>query len=80
MKKLFNFSLGGNATTSNIKEESVTLSICVCVCVFCVCKTICACVFILFLFFKKKTWNNVLKKIKLKKLCIKQWILVQQIE
>ena len=34
MKKLFNFSLGGNATTSNIKEESVTLSICVCVCVF----------------------------------------------
>ena len=33
MKKLFNFSLGGNETTPNIKEESATLSICVCVCV-----------------------------------------------
>ena len=31
MIKLFNFSLGGNATTQNIKEESVTSSICVCV-------------------------------------------------
>ena len=33
MKKLFNFSLGGNETTPNIEEESATLSICVCVCV-----------------------------------------------
>ena len=34
--KLFNFSLRGNPTIPNIKEESVTSSIflCVCVCVF----------------------------------------------
>ena len=68
MKKLFNFSLGGNATTSNIKEESVTLSICVCVCVFCVCKTICACVFILFLFFLKKNLKQCVKKNQTKKI------------
>ena len=68
MMKLFNFSLGGNATTSNIKEESVTLSICVCVCVFCVCKTICACVFKIFFYYMKQR----VKKINLKKLCIKQ--------
>ena len=74
--KLYKFSLGGNATTPNIKEESVTSSICVCY--VCVKQYACVCVFILFK--KKKTWNNVLKKINLKKLCIKQWILVQQIE
>ena len=51
MMKLFNFSLGGNATTPNIEEESVILR--QFVCVLCVCKTICVCVF-LFLFKKKK--------------------------
>ena len=49
MMKLFNFSLGGNATTPNIKEESVTSSICVCI--MCVCVCVCVCVF---LFIKKK--------------------------
>ena len=79
MKKLFNFSLGGNATTSNIKEESVPLSICVCVCVcvcfVCVkqyvCVCVCVCVYFYFLF-KKKNLKQCVKKNDLKKLCIKQ--------
>ena len=59
MRKLFNLSLGGNETTSNIKEENATLSIFVCVCVKqCVCVCVCVCVF--------STWNYVLKKINLK--------------
>ena len=46
-RKLFNFSLGGNEITPNIKEESATSSICVCVCM-CVkqCVCVCVCVFI----------------------------------
>ena len=75
--KLFNFSLGGNATTPNIKEKSVTSSICVCVCVcyvrvkqyVCVC--VCVCVYFYFLF-KKKNLKQCVKKNDLKKLCIKQ--------
>ena len=68
----------GNATTPNIKEESVTSPIFVCV--VCVKQCVCVCVF-LFLFLKKKKLEIMcLKKINLKKLCIKQRILVQQIE
>ena len=52
MMKLLNFSLGGNATAPNIKEEGVTSLICVCVCCVCVKQYVCVCVF-LFLFFKK---------------------------
>ena len=62
MRKLFNLSLGGNETTSNIKEENATLSIFVCVCVKqCVC--VCVCVFNLKLRVKKNQPKN---------LCIKQ--------
>ena len=60
MMKLFNFSLGGNATTLNIKEESVNSSIFVCVkqyvCV-CVCVRVRMCV--LFLLKKKKKLETV---------------------
>ena len=61
MMKLFNFSLGGNATTPNIKEESVTSSICVCYVCVCVKQYVCVCVCarvrvcVLFLLKKKKT-------------------------
>ena len=52
MMKLFNFTLGGNATTPNIKEESVILRQFVCVCYVCVKQYVCVCV-CLFLFLKK---------------------------
>ena len=69
MKKLFNFSLGGNATTSNIKEESVTLSICVCVCVCFVCVKQYVRVFLFyFLFFLKKNLKQCVKKNQTKKI------------
>ena len=57
MRKLFNFNLGGNETSPNIKEKSATSSICVCVCVF-----------LKFFFYYMK---QRAKKINLKKLCIK---------
>ena len=64
--KLFNFTLGGNANTPNIKEESVTSSICVCVCV-------CVCVYFYLKKKKKKKLETMCKKkFNLKKLCIKQ--------
>ena len=62
--KLFNFSLGGNATTLNIKEESVTSSICVCY--VCVKQYVCVCV-CLFLF-KKKNLKQCVKKNQPKKI------------
>ena len=63
--KLFNFNLWGNKTTPNIKEKSDSSSICVCVCV-CVCVEQCVCVFFFF------NLKQCVKKINLKKLCIKQ--------
>ena len=56
--KLFNFTLGGNATTPNIKEESVILR--QFVCVLCVYKTMCVCVCVFF--FKKKILKRCVKK------------------
>ena len=56
MMKLFNFSLRGNATIPNIKEESVTSSICVCVCVF------------FFFYLKKKKLETMCKKNQPKKI------------
>ena len=53
--KLLNFSLGGNATAPNIKEESVTLLICVCY--VCVKQYVCV-----FLFFFKKNMKQCVKK------------------
>ena len=73
-RKLFNFSLGGNEITPNIKEESATSSICVCVCVY-MCKTMCVCVCVLFFIFYFIFFNLkqcVKKKINLKKPCTKQ--------
>ena len=76
MRELFNFSLEGNETTPNINEESATLSIFVCVCVcarVCVkqCVTLCVCVRVC-VFFLIFNFKQCVKKIKLKKLCIKQ--------
>ena len=65
MMKLFNFTLGRNATTPNIEEESVILR--QFVCVLCACKTICVCVF-LFLFKKKKKLETMCKKDQPKKI------------
>ena len=62
MMKLYNFSLGGNATTPNIKEESVTSSICVCY--VCVKQYACVCLFILFYFIFKKNLKQCVKKKK----------------
>ena len=58
--KLFNFTLGRNATTPNIEEESVILR--QFVCVLCVCKTISVCVCFYFYFFKKKKLETMCKK------------------
>ena len=63
MRKLFNLSLGGNETTSNIKEENAALSIFVCVCV---CETMCVCVCFFF------NLKQRVKKNQPKNLCIKQ--------
>ena len=58
--KLFNFTLGRNATTPNIEEESVILR--QFVCVLCVCKTISVCVCFYFYFLKKKKLETMCKK------------------
>ena len=63
MIKLFNFSLGGNATTLNIKEESVALSICVCY--VCVKQYVCVCVYF---YLKKKNLKQCVKKNQPKKI------------
>ena len=61
--KLFNFSLGGNATTLNIKEESVNSSIFVCVKQYvCVCVRARMRVCVLFLLKKKKNLKQWVKK------------------
>ena len=57
MMKLFNFSLGDDATTLNIKEVSVTSSICVCV--MCVC---------FYFYFFKKNLKQCVKKNQPKKI------------
>ena len=65
--KLFNFTLGRNATTPNIEEESVILR--QFVCVLCVCKTISLCVCFYFYFFKKKkNLKQCVKKNQTKKI------------
>ena len=64
MMKLFNFSLGGNATTLNIKEESVNSSIFVCVKQY-VCVCVRACARVCFIFIKKK--KNLKQWVKKKK-------------
>ena len=58
--KLFNFTLGGNAITPNIKEESVILR--QFGCVLCVCKTIGVCVCFYFYLKKKKNLKQYVKK------------------
>ena len=64
--KLFNFSLGGNATTPNIKGGKCYF-VNLCVYYVCVKQNVCVCVCVCFYLLKKKTWNNVLKKKKLNK-------------
>ena len=65
--KLFNFTLGGNATTPNIEEESVMLREFVCVCYVCVKQYLCVCVFN-FIFFLKKNLKQCVKKNQPKKI------------